>query len=511
MAPNVLHQLPPQTARQRRGHALGGDRHGDGPPPPHRGQREVAQVRLIRGVQQDAERPRLLGDRLAHLAVIRGHEDEGMAGGISGAVGALQQLQALLRGEPPEGVRRLGGDHAQPGSRLEKLEGSALGDEARADEQDTLASQLEADGIVDGRGDHDVSSRGSAAHVQAALAVGRGLPPPAASALVLVGLHGARAGGAANGGVAAIVEDVVRHAVLLDVAPHLPGAPRDQGVELEEAAVIHVPLEGLYLRPGHGLLAAQPRDPRLPAAEGAPERLHLADAAALLARLDALAEGEMALGGDERLHALPVREERLHIQPVTVAQHLADLIRLGGQSAGVEGEQAHTGGMLSRQIDEHHILGPEAHRHGRARAETGLGPGENLLGGGVFQLSRCGKELFLGQHAGGGIRLRHRSSKRRKTERPTPPPERRLTGAAKMGGFCRKTGATREHSAIARGRTGGGMVRKGYRPRVGESTEAYPIKRTPPLTGRCPDAQPAGAGFRARGGLPPSDLAGCRP
>src|SRR5262249_9675773 len=61
------------------------------------------------------------------------------------------------------------------------------------------------------------------------------LPPPAAGAGALAGGDGARAGRAADRREAAIVEGVVRHVVLADVAPDLFLGPIDERVDLEQA------------------------------------------------------------------------------------------------------------------------------------------------------------------------------------------------------------------------------------------------------------------------------------
>ena len=55
--------------------------------------------------------------------------------------------------------------------------------------------------------------------MQAAFLVLGAFPPPAAGAHVLAGLDGARAGRAADGGVAAVVQRVVGHAVRAQVVP----------------------------------------------------------------------------------------------------------------------------------------------------------------------------------------------------------------------------------------------------------------------------------------------------
>src|SRR5690348_16544615 len=73
--------------------------------------------------------------------------------------------------------------------------------------------------------------------VQAALLDVRLLPPPAARALVLAGLDGPRAGRAADGCVATLVQRVVVEPMLADVRPDLVPAPPHERGDLRDAAV----------------------------------------------------------------------------------------------------------------------------------------------------------------------------------------------------------------------------------------------------------------------------------
>src|SRR5689334_2442596 len=143
--------------------------------------------------------------------------------------------------------------------------------------------------------------RGGAVVQPALLVLGR-LPPPAASADVLAGLDCPGAGRAADRGIAARVQRIDRQSVLSRVAPDLRLAPGGERIELEDASVGAVDLRDGDLRAGDRLLAAQPGDPRRLVRERARERLELADGAALLALLDAAAEGEESLLALQRLH-----------------------------------------------------------------------------------------------------------------------------------------------------------------------------------------------------------------
>src|SRR5487761_1494589 len=114
--------------------------------------------------------------------------------------------------------------------------------------------------------------------MQAAFLVLGGFPPPAAGAHVLAGPDGARAGCAANARIAAVVERVVGHGVLADVAPDCVIGPIGQRIELVQS-VLSVPFLQRQRATRDRLRAALPGDPRAPAGEGATERLDLADEA----------------------------------------------------------------------------------------------------------------------------------------------------------------------------------------------------------------------------------------
>src|SRR5262249_29179857 len=123
------------------------------------------------------------------------------------------------------------------GGRLEAVEPAA---HALAVDQ-LLAGRVLAVGLVDPL-QRDVETRARAVgtgEMQPALALGLLFPPPAASALVLVGPHRARAGGAADGTEAALVQRIFRQLALADVLPDPGRAPGGQRVELPEWAPLH--------------------------------------------------------------------------------------------------------------------------------------------------------------------------------------------------------------------------------------------------------------------------------
>src|SRR5581483_1860767 len=106
------------------------------------------------------------------------------------------------------------------------------------------------------------------------------LPPPAAVARSLARRQCARARGAADRGVAAVVERVVGDVALAHVLPDLLLGPLGERVELDDRAVVVVDLDLADVRPGRPLVAPQAGDPGVERRQVARERLDLADVAA---------------------------------------------------------------------------------------------------------------------------------------------------------------------------------------------------------------------------------------
>ena len=133
--------------------------------------------------------------------------------------------------------------------------------------------------------------------VDPALALLGLLPPPAPGALVLAGLDRPGARRAADRRVAAVVEGVVGQVVLADVGPDPVARPVGERRDLPDRrrAADPGPLFG-GLGAGRDLVAAKAGDPAVDRRERPPERLDLADVAALRAVLDRLVEEVQALG-----------------------------------------------------------------------------------------------------------------------------------------------------------------------------------------------------------------------
>src|SRR5262249_12037790 len=101
------------------------------------------------------------------------------------------------------------------------------------------------------------------------------LPPPAAVAAALTWRERARAGRAANRGIAPVVQRVVGNAPLADVVPDLVLGPLGERVELDDRPVVVVDLDLPDVGSGRPLVAAEAGYPRVQRREVACERLNL--------------------------------------------------------------------------------------------------------------------------------------------------------------------------------------------------------------------------------------------
>src|SRR5579864_6708421 len=111
--------------------------------------------------------------------------------------------------------------------------------------------------------------------MQTAFAMFCRLPPPAARARIFARRDGARAWRAADAGIAAIMERVVRYRMLADVTPDVLVGPVGQRIEFLQA-VLRVPFLNCQVAASHRLGATLAGDPRVLAGERASQRLDLA-------------------------------------------------------------------------------------------------------------------------------------------------------------------------------------------------------------------------------------------
>src|ERR1700730_5400082 len=111
--------------------------------------------------------------------------------------------------------------------------------------------------------------------MQAALAGFAALPPPPSRTRVCTRLHGACARRAANAGKTAVVQRIVRQALLADIFPNLLLGPIAQRTQFVPATA-GVPLDGHRHATAGRLSAPYPGNPSAAARNGASEGFHFA-------------------------------------------------------------------------------------------------------------------------------------------------------------------------------------------------------------------------------------------
>jgi len=177
---------------------------------------------------------------------------------------------------------------------------------------------------------------------------------------VLAGADRAGAGLAADAEEAAVVQFVVGHLVVADIAPHLLGRPVRQRVELGQGAAFagegSVVLDHRDFGTGIGtLVLALAGDPGVQPGEFAPQRADLADAAALLVTIPVKAE--QALFAHQGLHRLGLRIHDLDGDAVVLADAVHKAVGLGVEAPGIEGKHLDVLADPIRHVDQHHVLG----------------------------------------------------------------------------------------------------------------------------------------------------------
>src|SRR5262249_51647391 len=164
--------------------------------------------------------------------------------------------------------------------------------------------------------------------VNAALLVCVQLPPPAPRALVLSGLDRARAGIAADAGVASRIKRMPGYIVEARVLFYLRRGPIGERTDLHGLST-EVDFGGAGA--GFVLRAPQSDGPGLQLAELALERPHLADLAAKHSMRRVRAEQVGAVESDHALHFGRVGRDRLHADAITAAHRLYHFVSLGGK------------------------------------------------------------------------------------------------------------------------------------------------------------------------------------
>lgn len=110
-------------------------------------------------------------------------------------------------------------------------------------------------------GSFDLNQRrddGRIACVQAAFGLAE--TGPASCAQIFTGLNRARAMGASNAGIIAVVQRVIGYIVLADVTPHHLGSPVGDGIDLDQLK-LRIPFQFVSVSSRCGLLSADRSDP----------------------------------------------------------------------------------------------------------------------------------------------------------------------------------------------------------------------------------------------------------
>src|SRR5712691_3033838 len=280
------------------------------------------------------------------------------------------------------------------------------------------------------------------------------LPPPAPGAVGLAGTNGARARCAADRRVALVVERVVRHVVLAHVVPDLVLRPLGEWVQLHDRAVVVIDLDLADIRARRPLVAAKPRDPGVKGGEMLRQRSDFANVAAKETVLHRFAEEVEAFSLDHAADVLLLGREDAEIQAgIALAQLRDQRVRLRGQPAGVDGEEANLGIDPVGHVDDRNTVDLERGRDADARAETLDGPFENRLG--LLALESDGElarfqlvEKLVGAHAAASTSRLLRAGSRRASS-PSSSSERRRWNSVKDSSSSRPSSQPRIRPSTA--------------------------------------------------------------
>src|SRR5579875_2380192 len=123
------------------------------------------------------------------------------------------------------------------------------------------------------------STRISRARMQTALGLVKACP--AAAARVFAWFDRARAVQATDAWIVLVVQRIIRHVMLLNVAPNLPLGPTHKWIDLHQVELA-IPFKNLRVGTGRSLFAADASNPPVVLLEYICQRPHLADVAALV-------------------------------------------------------------------------------------------------------------------------------------------------------------------------------------------------------------------------------------
>jgi hypothetical protein len=135
------------------------------------------------------------------------------------------------------------------------------------------------------------------------------------------------------------MEGIVRDGMLCDVVLDVVLSPSDEGIDLDEV-MVGVPLDGLDGGASGGLLLPEAGEPDLKWVKRPEERLDLADPTTSLAEVGGFVKGVDAVGADEVLNAVVLREKDMDLGVIMEVGAVDEGIGLREESSGVDGEDA---------------------------------------------------------------------------------------------------------------------------------------------------------------------------
>jgi len=153
------------------------------------------------------------------------------------------------------------------------------------------------------------------------------------------------------------MQRVVGNRIEPDAVPDVAQCPVGQRIDL---GALWLLLDLGYFRPGAGLLAAQTGQPAFFAGQGALERLHLADVAALFAQVQAFVHGIKAIGLHKSGGGLKIGAVNIHLDRVALLDASDQGHGFCMQHAGIEHKDAGINAGFVQQVGHDHVFGAQA-------------------------------------------------------------------------------------------------------------------------------------------------------
>src|SRR5215472_13941724 len=182
------------------------------------------------------------------------------------------------------------------------------------------------------------------------------LPPPPSRARVFARLHRSCARCTADTEIALVIQRVVRHVVGAHIVPHFFLGPVGQRIDFDDPAVVVIQLDLADIGAGGPLIAPQTGDPAVQVFQHPHQWAHLADVAAGQSQRNRLIKGIHTVALDQRLDLLRIREVRLDLDAVVLANPVDQLVGLLRQSTSIDGKDAHVRSNPPRHVQDGHAV-----------------------------------------------------------------------------------------------------------------------------------------------------------